>query len=212
MLADQSRVSTVRVSAVTDQGVEPVGVLQGVPEGLSRFSLSPDGARLAGLSDPTPGASGDGSVWDLHVFVLRTGEELLSQNLSGYLEDVSSVVGWRDAWTPVVSAVRAGGGPGVLIAYSSRDGSSDVLVRAGEAEVPPYYLTSRVAADVLSSGQLRDAQPPDQPWYDLRTLGPGTGEWIVGHTMLVVLVGSIVVVARGSGGAGVHLAGPIHRR
>jgi WD40 repeat protein len=201
VLADQSRVSTVRVSAVSDQGVEPVEVLRGVPEGLSRFSLSPDGVRLAGLSDPTPGASGDGSVWGLHVYSLQTGDELLHQNLSRYHEDSSSVVGWRDASTPVVSAVRTDGGTGELIAYSSRDGSSEVLVRAGEAEVPIYYLTSRVASDVLAAGQIREAQPPEQPWYDPRTLGPAMAEWIVGHKFLVALivvtmVGTIVVVAR----------------
>jgi hypothetical protein len=111
------------------------------------------------------------------------------------------VVGWRDASTPVVSAVRTDGGTGELIAYSSRDDSSEVLVRAGEAEAPPYYLTSRVASDVLAQGQVREAQPPEQPWYDLRTLGPATGEWIAGHRFLVALivvalVGTIVVVAR----------------
>lgn len=201
VLADQSSDSTVRLSAASSQGVESVGVLRGVPKGLSRFSLAPDGERLAGLSDPTPSATGDGSVWDLHVYSLRTGEELLNRNLSSYQEDLSSVIGWRDASTPVLSAVRTDGGTGELIAYSSRDGSNEVLVRAGEAEVRPYYMTSRVASEVLASGQVRDAQPPEQPWYDPRTLGPATGEWIVGHAMLVALivvalVGTIVLVAR----------------
>jgi hypothetical protein len=99
-----------------------------VPEGLSRFSLSPDGARLAGLSDPTPGASGDGSVWDLHVYSLSTGEELLNQNLSSFQEDMSIVVGWRDSMTPVVSAARPGGdGPGLLVAYDVSAGGHEVI-------------------------------------------------------------------------------------
>lgn len=198
-VADQRGVSTVRVSAVDALGVELMAAVRAVPDGLSRYSLSPDGRLLAGLVDPTPSASGDGSVWDLAVFDVSTGEQVLSSALSSYTEDETTVVGWRDASTPVLSAARPGkDGPGVLVAYDVPAGSHEVMTRAGVEGVPRYYLTSRVAAEILSSGQVRDAQPPDQPWSDIRTLWPTVRDWAgdnVASVVLVVLLTSVVGAA-----------------
>jgi hypothetical protein len=45
-----------------------------------------------------------------------------------------------------------------------------------------------VAADVLAGGQVRQAQPPNQPWYDPRTGGP----WLVDHWVWLLLAGLAV--------------------
>lgn len=192
----------LRLSAADEGGVTRVADIDSVPSGFGRPSISPDGRLLAGLVDPTHSVLGDGSVWDLVVFDLVTGKQVYTSNLSSYAEDQTTVVGWRDATTPVLSGVRRSAeGAALLVAYDLDNRNEQVIVRAADEEVFRYYMTSRVASDVLAAGQIREAQPPEQPWYDPRTLGPATGEWIVGHKFLVALivvalVGTIVVVGR----------------
>lgn len=158
------------VSAADQSDVTRLATLSRLQLGFSLASISPDGRLLAGLADSDPGVSGAGVVMDLQVYELSTGDQVFASNLASYVGDRQSIVGWRDATTPVLSAIRAGAdGPGLLVAYDAKHGTHEVIVRAGVEGIPRYYATSRVASDILASGAVRKAQPPNQPWYDPRT-------------------------------------------
>ena len=166
------------VSAADQSDVTRLATLSRLQLGFSLASISPDGRLLAGLADSDPGVSGAGVVMDLQVYELSTGDQVFASNLASYVGDRQSIVGWRDATTPVLSAIRAGAdGPGLLVAYDAKHGTHEVIVRAGVEGIPRYYATSRVASDILASGAVRKAQPPNQPWYDPRTAWPAFRDW-----------------------------------
>lgn len=181
-----------------------VGHTDATKSWITSPALSPDGSRFAMLDDPTPSSSGDGEPWRMLVVDTSTGDVV--REVSGIPEDMVALIGWRDEKTPVLyqRKVREGTGGALqmgIFAYPS-GGEAEMLVDLTLSDPYQGWVSSAVVAqDVLASGTVRDAQPPEQPWYDLRTLGPATGEWVVGHKMLVALivvtlVGAIVVLAR----------------
>lgn len=177
--------SGARLEVVTVDGVTTVGRVDTDSEGVSPFALSPDGGSIAVLRDPTPSASGDGKPWSLQVFDTTSGA-LLWERL-GLNEDSSEVIGWTPDGAPVLSILhweerasnRAGVSAGLEV-YRA-DGEPEVLVTSGTGDRYGNYFGSRTAADVLAGGEVRDAKPPNQPWYDLRTLGPTMRDWIGDH-------------------------------
>lgn len=182
--------SGARLYVPTGVGTTVVGRADTDSEGVSPFALSPDGSSLALLRDPTPTGSGDGAAWSLQVFDTRTGEQL-GQN-SPVPEDSSVVIGWRDGITPLLYTAAAGKGrdapPTIQVAeYPSGAAEPVRVVDLGSAGEESSVSGVALAADILESGEVRDAQPPDQPWYDPRTLGPAVRDWVSGHTAFVVL-------------------------
>jgi hypothetical protein len=73
-----------------------------------------------------------------------------------------------------------------------------VTVQLGDSQADsPGSFDVRLAQDILASGQVRSAEPPHQPWYDPRTLGPAVVDWVGGHTVLLGWVAVLVIAVAG---------------
>jgi hypothetical protein len=177
-----------------------LGVLRSaVSASGSPASLSPDGRLIAGVSGPGDGATGGIGVASLVVYDVASGRAVRQEPLGRSSAQASVVVGWRDATTPVVSssalsetaAVQPPPPGGVVALPTVRP--PQVLTRA---ETTTVYSTARVAQDVLRGGVVRQAQPPAQPWYDPRILGPTVRDAVgpkgAGALVMLVLLGLAV--------------------
>ncbi|MDH4159353.1 MAG: hypothetical protein OEV62_03780 [Actinomycetota bacterium] len=202
----------IPLAALDDDGARRLGaVVASTLARLSPWSLSPDGSRLAGLLDPNDdNQAGVTEPRVLAVWTVADGQ-LASRTQLGRVGVGSEVVGWQDSSTPVLSEVR---GPhkaspstsgadyvGQLVAYPQTGGTGGVtaLTVANLGQASSFYMTARVAADVLAGGQVRDAGPPHQPWYDPRTAGPWLWDrwvWLVLAGLLVLGVGAALVTRR----------------
>lgn len=186
---------------VTDR----IGHVDQVSGRTSAHSLSPDGSLLAALSDPTGGSSGDGRPWRLEVFDTASGD-LVWKNRD-VPEDLSALVGWRDARTPVLYTAAPGSGrdtpPDIEVAEYPQVAAEAVRVVGLGGDDGDYWVQNvALAADVLASGEVRAAEPPDQPWYDPRTLRPTIRDWITDHKAvsvlgLILLMGIVGIVGIG---------------
>lgn len=189
-----------RHDLVTEESLQVLGRVPQAPPMTSAMALSPDGRLLAAVRDPTPSSSGDGRPWRLQVFDSQSGE-MVWQNRD-VPEDLSAMVGWRDSRTPVLYTAAPGeyrrSAPVVQVAEYP-PGAAEA-VRIVDLGLPPeagaYVSNAALSADVLATGNVRVAEPPHQPWYDPRTLGPATRDWVGSHTALVFL-GLIALVLAG---------------
>jgi len=204
-------VADIELAAIGEDGARRLGaVATPTNTWLSPWALSPDGSRLAGLLDPNgDNQAGITEPRALAVWSVSDGS-LLSRTQLGPGGVGSEVVGWRDSSTPVLSELR---GPraaspstsgadyvGQLVAYPAAGSTGGVtaLTAADLGQGSSFYMTARVAADVLASGQVRDAGPPNQPWYDPRTGGP----WLWDHWVWLVLAGLAIAGVRAAVVAG----------
>jgi hypothetical protein len=175
-----------------------MGRIDDVPTSVSPQSLADESPLLAGLNDPTANVSGDGN---LSLQVVDTTQGQLVSEATGMNDFFSDVVGWRDATTPVLSQVviegRAqnnGNVIGQIVAYPV-GAAPEVLTVAPIGAATSYYESGRVAQDILAGGQIREAEPPHQPWYDLRTLGPSMRDAVSPYMVLVVVLLVVGVAA-----------------
>jgi hypothetical protein len=198
-----------RHDLVAVDSLQVLGRVQRPPTMVSGKALSPDGTRLAALSDPTAGSSGDGRSWRLQVFDTQTGG--LVTEYTGVPEDLSAMVGWRDARTPVLYTAEPGtrrsAPPRVQVAaYPPSAGEAVRIVDlAPSSDRGEGVWNAVVAADVLASGNVRVAEPPHQPWNDPRTLGPAISDTTgglagnaaaQGLVLVLLVVGGLVLVTR----------------
>ena len=182
--------------------------------GVSAWSVSPDARLLAAIPDRTANQKGVTEYRRLVVWRLSDGKELARVPLGRVGVGTAEVVGWKDATTPVISFVTGPhlNGPkvsnadygGHVQSLSLDEGRVRELSTIEIGSDLSYYFTSRLAASVVSSGEIRDAQQPEQPWYDPRMLGPAMRDWILDHKALGVL-GVILL-------AGVAVLGVSRRR
>ena len=79
------------------------------------------------------------------------------------------------------------------------------VVGLGGDEGDYWVQNAALAADVLASGEVRTAEPPNQPWYDPRTLGPAISDtasgWVgnaaaQGLALALFVVGGLVLLTR----------------
>jgi hypothetical protein len=186
-----------RHDLVTEKSLRVLGRVPEAPSMTGGMALSPDGRLLAAVLDPTPSSSGDGRPWRLQVFDTQSGEMVWqSQDVP---EDLSAMVGWRDARTPVLYTAGPGedrrAAPLAQVAeYPLGVAEAARIVDLGlPSEVGAYVSNAALAADVLASGNVRVAEPPHQPWYDPRTLVPTVTGWLGDNTAAGVLLGLLGV-------------------
>ena len=193
------------LNAVGQLGVQRVGGI-GLSDpvvGFTPWSLSPDGQRLAGLADPN-GWDQSGMIErrDLVVWSVADGREL-SRDTLGRVGVTAEVVGWQTPTTPVVSFATdphlssdttvSADYVGHLVAYPDQGAGPVQLVEANIGSASrgdsSNYQTMHVASGVLATGSIRVAQPPHQPWYDPRTLGPQ----LLGSPAALVAIAAVVL-------------------
>ena len=172
--------------------------------GTSPWSLSPDGQLIAVLPDPSSTVSHSVEPRRLQVYDTTNGQRLRVVRLGLTSGDSAQVVGWRDDTTPVVSwrpvVKDALGDPtaadGRIVAYPAT-GEPVVLTLAARDS---QFSFVRLAQEVLRSGEVRSATPPDQAWYDPRTLLPDVWGWtrwpLLGFGVLLALALGGLVVGR----------------
>lgn len=184
-----------------------VGTIVDVPDDASVHGLSPSGTQFVGLSDPTPSVSGDGD-WVLSAFQTSDGSRIwFNEKIPEFGVEI---VGWTNDQTPVLFTSIPGKGVNdpsqtQLVEFGPQQPSTngEILVDLSGGGGEQVERVA-VAADVLAGGQVRAAEPPNQPWYDPRTLGPTMRDWILDHKVLGTF-GLILL-------AGVAVFGVIRRR
>jgi hypothetical protein len=139
---------------------------------------------FVGLSDPTPSVSGDGD-WTLTASRTSDGRRIW------FTEQVpefgAEVVGWSNEQTPVLFTTVPGKGLNAptqtqLVEFGPQNPSAngEILVDlSGDGSEPIGRIA--LSADVLAAGEVRVARPPQQPWYDIRRVGPAVRDWIGDH-------------------------------
>jgi hypothetical protein len=205
-------------SAGIDGSQEVVGrvplLIEG-DSGVSAWSVSPDARLLAAIPDRTGDQTGVTENRRLVIWRLSDGKELARVPLGPVGVSTARVVGWKDATTPVISYFT---GPhlnrarftntdywGHVQSVPTDEGRVEEIATIEIGSDLSYYRTSRLAASVVSAGEVRDAQPPEQPWYDPRTLGPAMRDtlngWLgnaaaQGLVLVVLVVGGLVLLTR----------------
>lgn len=182
-----------------------VGTVVDVPDHASVHGLSPSGTQFVGLSDPTPSVSGDGD-WILSAFQTSDGSRIwLNERIPEFGVEI---VGWSNDQTPVLFTLIPGKGVNEpsqtqLVEFGPQQPSTngEILVDLSGGGGEQVERVA-VAADVLAGGQVRAAEPPDQPWYDPRTLRPTIRDWITDHKAvsvlgLILLMGIVGIVGIG---------------
>jgi len=190
-------------SGGSQEVVSRVPLLNAGESGASAWSVSPDARLFAAIPDRTEGQKGVIEERSLVVWRLSNGKELARVPLGPVGVSTARVVGWKDATTPVISYTtgpRRNGAKvdnadylGHVASVSIDEGRAEPLVVIPIGSDNSFYITSRLATTVVTSGEIRDAQPSGQPWYDPRTLGPTVRDWVSEHTALVVLVVLLLV-------------------
>jgi hypothetical protein len=146
-----------------------------------QFSYDPNRGRIGFVVDSPGVRQRDPQPRDADVVVISVNDGAVEQRHPlGTIWWGAAVVGWTTDGSPVVNELPAV--EGATDATQPLVRSAQLVVPTDASTVPlvtsplvsdeKSVIVIQPAADVLAGGEVRQAQPPYQPWYDPRTLVP----------------------------------------